>query len=59
MSLITNCCPITATANSKYNFLGRIYEMKDFDKPTKEVVARLQIIIDEAFGRTATRTIMP
>jgi pyruvate formate lyase activating enzyme len=51
--------PYHRYGESKYDFLGRIYEMKDFDKPTKEVVARLQIIIDEAFGRTATRTIMP
>ena len=35
----------------KYDMLGRIYELKDFDPPTEESVQRLQAIIDEAFGR--------
>jgi len=41
---------------SKYGFLGRIYEMQDFDPPTPETLARLRSIIDEAFGRSGNRT---
>jgi hypothetical protein len=32
-------------------FLGRIYEMQDFNPSTAETLKRLQAIIDEAFGR--------
>ena len=37
----------------KYDFLGKVYELADFQSPSTELVARLQAIIDEAFGRTA------
>ena len=36
----------------KYDMLGRIYELKDFEPPTEESLQRLQAIIDEAFGRS-------
>jgi pyruvate formate lyase activating enzyme len=37
---------------SKYQLLGELYELKDFKEPTKESIARLEAIIDEAFGRS-------
>lgn len=40
---------------SKCGFLGRVYEMQDFEPPTPETMARLRAIIDEAFGRVARR----
>ena len=51
--------PYHRYGESKYNFLGRVYQMEDFDTPKKELVARFQTIIDEAFGRSGTQTIMP
>lgn len=45
--------PYFRYGESKYGFLGRIYEMKDFEPPTSESLARLRAIIDEAFGNTA------
>jgi pyruvate formate lyase activating enzyme len=38
----------------KYEFLGRVYELKDFAEPTSESLARLRGIIDESFGRNAS-----
>jgi len=32
--------------------LGQIYELEDFQPPTEESLASLQVIIDEAFGRS-------
>lgn len=46
--------PYMRFGESKYGFLGRIYEMADFNPPTPETLARLQAIIDEAFGRSTT-----
>ena len=43
--------PYMRFGESKYEFLGRVYEMKDFDPPTAESLQRLRAIIDEAFGR--------
>jgi pyruvate formate lyase activating enzyme len=37
----------------KYEFLGWVYELNDYKTPSPELVAHLQAIIDEAFGRTA------
>ncbi len=37
----------------KYDFLGRVYELEDYTSPSPALVAHLQAIIDEAFGRTA------
>ena len=36
----------------KYEMLGAIYELKDFEPPTEESLQRLRAIIDEAFGRS-------
>jgi pyruvate formate lyase activating enzyme len=35
----------------KYDLLGQIYELADFEEPTEESLQRLQVIIDVAFGR--------
>jgi len=43
--------PYHRFGESKYNFLGRVYELKDFESPTAEKLLRLRAIIDEAFGR--------
>jgi pyruvate formate lyase activating enzyme len=43
--------PYHRFGESKYEFLGAIYEMMDFTSPTPETLRRLQAIIDEAFGR--------
>ena len=43
--------PYHRFGESKYSFLGRIYEMEDFKSPTPESLAHLRAIIDEAFGR--------
>jgi pyruvate formate lyase activating enzyme len=46
--------PYMRFGESKYGFLGRMYEMRDFEPPTAETLARLRAIIDEAFGRGGT-----
>ena len=43
--------PYHRYGETKYDFLGRVYEMGDFKSPTPESLAHLQAIIDEAFGR--------
>lgn len=43
--------PYFRYGESKYGFLGRVYELADFQPPTPESLARLRAIIDEAFGR--------
>src|SRR5512137_851803 len=45
--------PYHRFGESKYQFLGAVYEMQDFTSPTPETLKRLQAIIDEAFGRKA------
>jgi pyruvate formate lyase activating enzyme len=45
--------PYHRFGESKYGFLGRVYELEDFQAPTPQSMQRLQAIIDEAFGRTA------
>ena len=37
----------------KYDMLGRMYELNDFEPPTEESLQRLRAIIDEAFGRSS------
>ena len=39
--------PYHRFGESKYNYLGRVYELADFESPTSETIARLQKIIDE------------
>ena len=48
--------PYMRFGESKYGFLGRIYEMQDFNPPTPETLKRLQAVIDEAFGRSSKPT---
>jgi pyruvate formate lyase activating enzyme len=43
--------PYMRFGESKYGFLGKVYEMQDFDPPAAEVMKRLQAIINEGFGR--------
>lgn len=43
--------PYHRFGTSKYGFLGKVYELKDFTPPTAETLDRLRAIIDEAFGR--------
>jgi len=38
----------------KYESLGVVYQLDDYQTPSDEVVKHLQSIIDEAFGRTET-----
>ncbi len=38
----------------KYEYLGKVYELDDYKTPSAELVAYLQAIIDEAFGRTTS-----
>jgi pyruvate formate lyase activating enzyme len=44
--------PYHRFGESKYGFLGRVYELDDFQSPTPESLRRLRAIIDEAFGRS-------
>ncbi len=37
----------------KYEFLGKVYELKDFESPSPDLLAHFRGIIDEAFGRKA------
>jgi pyruvate formate lyase activating enzyme len=45
--------PYHRYGDSKYGFLGRIYEMADFQPPTDEKLSHLRGMIDDAFGRKA------
>ena len=40
---------------AKYEYLGKVYELDDYKTPSEELVAHLQAIIDEAFGRTGKK----
>jgi pyruvate formate lyase activating enzyme len=41
----------------KYEHLGVVYELDDYKTPSDELVAHLQAIIDEAFGRTGQKAL--
>jgi hypothetical protein len=43
--------PYHRVGQSKYEFLGRNYELADFETAPAEVVAKLRAIVDETFGR--------
>ncbi len=43
--------PYHRFGETKYNFLGRVYELEDFDPPALETLSRLRRIIDESFHR--------
>ena len=40
---------------AKYEYLGKVYELDDYKTPSADLVAHLQAIIDEAFGRTGQK----
>ena len=44
--------PYHRFGTKKYEFLGKVYELADFKTPPDNLVARLNAIIDEAFGRS-------
>ena len=37
----------------KYQYLGKVYELQDYQSPSPELLEHLRGIIDEAFGRKA------
>ena len=39
----------------KYEYLGKVYELEDYESPSPELLAHLRGIIDEAFGRRRKR----
>jgi pyruvate formate lyase activating enzyme len=43
--------PYHRFGESKYGFLGRVYELEDFVTPSDATLQHLRAIIDEAFGR--------
>jgi pyruvate formate lyase activating enzyme len=47
--------PYHRFGESKYSFLGRVYELKDFSPSAPETLERLRAIIDAAFGRQRER----
>ncbi|MFO1414310.1 MAG: glycyl-radical enzyme activating protein [Burkholderiales bacterium] len=46
--------PYHRYGEAKYGFLGRVYQLKDFDAVPDETMRRLRAIVDDAFGRPAT-----
>jgi pyruvate formate lyase activating enzyme len=44
--------PYHRYGEAKYGFLGRVYELADFEPAAPETMDHLRSIIDEAFGRT-------
>jgi pyruvate formate lyase activating enzyme len=36
---------------AKYGFLGKVYQLQDFDPTSQDTLDRLRAVIDEAFGR--------
>jgi pyruvate formate lyase activating enzyme len=44
--------PYHRFGEAKYDYLGRVYALKDFPALPAETLARLQALIDEAFGRS-------
>src|SRR3954466_2410754 len=56
MSSITSFCPTIVFGESKYAFLGQVYELADFEPSSPETLTRLRGIIDDAFGRTGKTT---
>ncbi len=48
--------PYHRFGESKYSFLGGVYELADFETPPPERLSYLRRIIDEAFGRDAHAT---
>ena len=44
--------PYHRFGESKYAFLGQVYELADFEPSSEETLTRLRGIIDDSFGRT-------
>lgn len=40
----------------KYQFLGKVYELQDYETPSPELLAHLRGLIDKAFGRSGKDT---
>ena len=40
----------------KYEYLGKVYELDDYQTPSEDLVKRFQAMIDEAYGRTVETT---
>ena len=40
----------------KYEYLGKVYELDDYQTPSEDLVKRFQAMIDEAYGRTSEDT---
>lgn len=40
---------------SKYNYLGKVYELRDFLTPSAETMQKLKSIVDEAFSNRASQ----
>jgi len=49
--------PYHRFGTKKYEFLGKVYELADFKTPPDDLVARLNAIIDEAFGRSGQESV--
>ena len=47
--------PYHRFGTGKYEYLGKVYELKDYETPSPELVAHLRGIIDEAYGRTSEK----
>ena len=48
--------PYIRFGESKYGFLGRVYEMQDFTSPSPETLKRLRAIIDQGLAAAAHRS---
>ena len=47
--------PYHRYGEAKYGFLGKVYELADFESSPPETMNYLRSIIDEAFGRNASQ----
>jgi pyruvate formate lyase activating enzyme len=47
--------PYHRYGEAKYGFLGKVYELADFESSPPETMDHLRSIIDEAFGRNASQ----
>jgi hypothetical protein len=41
----------------KYEYLGKVYELEDYQSPSPELLAHLRGMIDKAFGRSNSENI--
>jgi pyruvate formate lyase activating enzyme len=47
--------PYHRYGEAKYGFLGRVYQLADFQPPSEDTMQQLRSIIDDAFGREVER----